>query len=135
MIMAARAQRAAILVLLGAGGLPTLAGCLVDDPPDPRSAPLEVVLDGCQLNRPDVEAGPHEISIIGEGRLSVTDEAGAEVLEAGGMQVPENAPAATVMPEGYPPTLLSTPQTYTFTCTVGSTVTSSTLESLPAADE
>ncbi|MGC5585419.1 hypothetical protein [Ornithinimicrobium sp. W1665] len=86
------------------------------------------------MNRPDVQAGSHEISIIGEGRLSVTDEAGTEVLEAGGMQIPQNAPAVTVMPEGYPPTLVSTSQTYTFTCTVGSKVTSATLESLPASN-
>ncbi len=122
------------MVLLGTGALVTLQGCLGDAPPDPRSAPLEVVLDGCHVNRPDVQAGSHEISIIGEGRLSVTDEAGTEVLEAGGMQIPQNAPAVTVMPEGYPPTLVSTSQTYTFTCTVGSKVTSATLESLPASN-
>jgi hypothetical protein len=93
------------------------------------------VLDGCLLNRPDVQAGRHELFIIGEGRLSVTDEAGAEVLEAGSMQVPQDAPTATVLPEGSPPTLISTTQTYTFTCTVGSDVTSATLESMPAPDE
>lgn len=135
MIGAARAGRAATMALVGAGALVTLQGCLGDEPPDPRSAPLEVVLDGCRLNRPDVEAGSHEISIIGEGRLRITDEAGAKVLEAGGMQIPENAPAVTAMPEGYPPTLVSTSQTYTFTCTVGSKVTSATLKSLPAANQ
>lgn len=97
------------LILTGA-----LGGCLGDPPPDPATAPLEVVLDGCALNRPDVAPGTHQLALVGSGELVVDDESGQEVhrTESGGELVTE---------EG----------TYTFTCTVGDDTSTTTLESAP----
>lgn len=82
---------------LGAVGLCTLlAGC-GDPPPKPSVAPVEVVLKGCQLNRPSVAAGVHDVSVIGTGSARILDGAGATVLErAGG----EPSPAAVTMKAG-----------------------------------
>jgi hypothetical protein len=48
-----------------------LTGCFGDSPPDPGSAPLEVVVgssmkpeEPCLLNRPEVAAGQHEVSLL-----------------------------------------------------------------------
>lgn len=50
-----------------------LAGCFGDPPPDPRTAPLEVVVGSltrpdqpCILNRDEVRSGAHEVSVIVE---------------------------------------------------------------------
>jgi hypothetical protein len=86
-----------------------LTACLGDPPPDPETAPLEVVLDGCVLNRDEVAAGPHEVALVGDGRLVVTDEDGDEVLSLPGGSAE----------------LVTTTQTYTFTCTVGDEESSS----------
>ena len=61
-----------------------LAGCAGDPEPDPSSAPLELVLDQCTLNRPSVAAGPHTMAVVGKGRATVTDPHGAVVLTAPG---------------------------------------------------
>ena len=91
-----------------------LSACLGDPPPDPATAPLEVVLEGCRLNRDEVGAGRHEVSVIGEGRLSVQDAAGSEVLsvDGGGMA-----------------SLTTTEQTYTFRCQRGDEESSTQLMS------
>lgn len=94
-----------------------LAGCLGDPSPNPETAPLEVVLDGCVLNRTEVAAGSHEVALIGTGRLIVTDQAGKQVLS---------------LPNGAAQ-LLTSAQSYTFTCTVGTDRTSTTLKSVPAS--
>lgn len=57
-----------------------LTACLGDPPPEPATAPLEVVMDTCGLNRDQVAPGTHDVSIVGAGQLVVTDEAGTEVL-------------------------------------------------------
>jgi len=92
-----------------------LSGCFGDPPPDPATAPLEVVLDGCLLNRDEVAAGPHDVSVVGDGELVVEDESGAEVLTGGG-------------------TLVTSEGTYTFICTVGADEWSVVLRSVAAED-
>lgn len=57
----------------------TLSGC-GDPAPDPAEAPIEVVLDGCELNRSTVAPGSHEVSVIGTGRLEILDASGKTVL-------------------------------------------------------
>lgn len=104
-------------LLLGACVVAALTACLGDPPPDPASAPLEVVLDGCGLNRDEVAVGSHDVALVGEGELVVTDARGQEVLS---------------LPGGSP-TLVTTVQTYTFTCSVGDEDTTTTLESVASA--
>lgn len=71
--------RGATRLLASGCALPIVAGCLGDPPPDPATALLEVVLDGCVLNRHEVAPGPHEVALVGSGRLLVTDESGEQV--------------------------------------------------------
>lgn len=92
----------------------SVAGCLGDPPPDPATAPLEVVLDGCQLNRDEVAPGTHEVALVGEGRLVVEDESGSEVLRL----------------EGGAGSLVTTAQTYALTCTVDGSASTATLRSV-----
>ena len=80
-----------------------LGGCVGDPEPDPSIAPLEVVLDGCQLNRESVAAGGHTLAVVGRGRATVTDPRGAVVLTAPGG---EEAPAGIELAGG----------TYAVTC-------------------
>lgn len=61
----------------------------------------------------------HDVALVGTGRLLVTDEAGEQVLSLPGAAAD----------------LVTTTQTYTFTCTVGTEVTSTTLESVSASRE
>lgn len=83
--------------------LPVVAACLGDPPPDPAVAALEVIVSSrsqpeqpCLLNRTQVAAGEHEVTLVGEsGPASVVfrTAAGAEVFrgavgEGGGEQVP-----------------------------------------------
>jgi hypothetical protein len=95
------------LVLAAAGLL--LTGCFGDAPPDPASAPLEVVIGSsqqpdqpCILNREEVAAGEHEVAVIdesgGPGRVVVRDPTGAAVfeLEAGVESVAAQGSAALV---------------------------------------
>lgn len=68
-----------------------VAGCFGDPPQDPDEAPLEVVVDGrqrpdepCQLNRSEVGAGTHDITVIAEGgpaAVRIRDTNDAVVLE------------------------------------------------------
>ena len=69
-----------------------------DPPPDPSTAPLEVVVndaeDGrCILNREDVAAGVHEFVVIAEGSgatVELRDQTGQTVFQ------PEDPPASAV---------------------------------------
>lgn len=66
------------------------AACFGDPPPDPDVAPLEVVVDSsqqpdqpCLLNRSEVGAGTHEVSVIAEGgaaTVRILDSAGEVVF-------------------------------------------------------
>jgi len=93
-----------------------LSGCFGDPPPDPATAPLEVVLDGCLLNRDEVAAGPHDVAVVGDGDLVVQDASGAEVLAGGG-------------------TLVTREGTYTFVCTIGSGESTATLRSVAESED
>lgn len=73
-----------------------------------------MVLDTCTLNRPEVEAGIHNVAVVGPGQLVITDEAGNEVLS---LTADGNADVTT------------TSQTYTFTCITGSGRGTTNLES------
>lgn len=100
-----------------------LGGCFGDAPPDPATAPLEVVLDQCQLNRPQVAPGRHRVDAIryegdGPGRVVVTDENGEVILGVASGGASE---------------LTTTEQTYTFTCTVSGETNTAILESTPDA--
>ncbi|GAA1758313.1 hypothetical protein [Nostocoides vanveenii] len=69
-----------------------VSGC-GDPPPDPSVAPIEVVLDGCQLNRPSVAAGTHDVSVVGTGSVRILDTRGATVVERNNGE-PEPTPVA-----------------------------------------
>lgn len=71
-------------VLTAAAALAVMAGCMGDPPPAPETAPLEVVLESCTLNRPSVKAGGHDVAVVGSGRATFTDPAGSVVLTAPG---------------------------------------------------
>lgn len=90
-----------------------------DPPPDPETAPLEVVIDGCELNRDEVAEGSHDVALVGDGALTVTDARDQEVLS---------------LPGGSR-TLVTTVQTYTFTCSVDDTQTTSTLKSVASSSQ
>lgn len=102
---------------LGAGALAGLGACMGDPAPDPATAPLEVVLDGCVLNRDEVAAGTHDVAVVGGGSLVVTDEGGSQVLSLTG---------------GHKQ-LVTSAQTYSFTCTVDGVEATATLRSVPAS--
>lgn len=107
------ARRHSARALMSAAILVAVTGCLGDPPPDPETAPLEVVLDTCALNRPEVGAGIHNVAVVGPGQLVITDEAGNEVLSL----TAGNADLTT------------TSQTYTLTCITGSSRATAELES------
>jgi hypothetical protein len=84
--------RIALRPVLTAAGLLMLAGCFGDAPPDPASAPLEVVVrssqlpdEPCLLNREEVAAGEHDLTVIDEGSgpssVVVRDPTGAVVFD------------------------------------------------------
>jgi hypothetical protein len=81
---------AALASLCAAAAVATLGACTGGDPaPEPRDAPLEVVLDGCRVNRESVAAGGHDVTVVGRGRATVTDPQGSVVLTApGGEEAP-----------------------------------------------
>jgi hypothetical protein len=88
-----QARRSPVRVGLAAPALATLvvvlAGCAGDPEPEPSSAPLELVLESCRLNRASVTAGGHTLAVLGQGRATVTDPQGAVVLTApGGEEAP-----------------------------------------------
>lgn len=106
-------RRISATALLTAAILVAATGCLGDPPPDPEIAPLEVVLDTCTLNRPEVGSGIHNVAVVGPGQLVITDETGNEVLTL----TAGNADLTT------------TSQTYTLTCITGSSKTTAKLKS------
>lgn len=78
---------ATVTVLPAALGL-TACG---DPPPPANVAPIEIVLDGCALNRESVAAGTHEIAVVGSGEATVTGPGGAPTFRiAGGMSEPQS---------------------------------------------
>ena len=113
MTRSSRARRNSVMAILGASILVTGTACLGDPPPDPETAPLEVVLETCTLNRPQVGAGIHNVAVVGPGQLIITDEAGNEVLSL----TAGNADLTT------------TSQVYTLTCITESDRNTTTLES------
>jgi hypothetical protein len=85
-------ERIALRSVLAASAVLLLAGCLGDAPPDPASAPLEVVVrssqlpdEPCLLNREEVAAGDHEVTVFDEsgetGTVVLRDPTGAVVFE------------------------------------------------------
>ncbi len=103
----ARAAVFAVAALAALAALTGLAGCAGDPEPDPSTAPLELVLEQCTLNRPSVAAGSHTVAVVGKGRATVTDPQGAVVLTApGGEEQPAEVQLAagtygvTCEPEG-----------------------------------
>jgi hypothetical protein len=72
---------AAALALAALAGL---TGCGGAAEPKPSSNGLEVVLEGCRINRSSVPAGAHTVRVLGSGRATVTDPQGAVVLTAPG---------------------------------------------------
>lgn len=115
------AARTRIGVILVAFGAVALTGCFGDPAPNPAEAPLEVVVEGCVLNRANVAPGMHEVSVLNHaekqpGELVVSGEDGTEVLR---------------LSVGGTAQLLTTDQAYTFRCSVGVDQSSSTLESKP----
>lgn len=77
--------------------LAALGGCAGDPEPAPSTAPLEVVLEQCALNRSTVAAGGHSLAVVGRGRATVTDPRGEVVLTAPGG---EEAPAELQLTAG-----------------------------------
>lgn len=73
-----------LALALSALALSAVTGCMGDPPPAPESAPLELVLDSCSLNRPSVKAGAHAMAIVGQGRVTLSDPKGNVVLTARG---------------------------------------------------
>jgi hypothetical protein len=89
--------------------LPTALGLTAcgDPPPAPNVAPIEIVLDGCVLNRESVAAGTHEIAVVGSGEATVTGPGGAATFTlTGGMPEPRSIEMST--------------GSWTVTCTVAS---------------
>ena len=87
-----------------------LTACLGDPPPDPATAPLEVVVGGaqqpdepCLLNRNEVAAGEHEVSVIAEAAgpagVVLRDPTGAVVFESEA-GASEAAPAPVALSPG-----------------------------------
>ena len=104
---ALRTTRTVVFAVAALAVLTGLAGCAGDPDPDPATAPLELVLEQCTLNRPSVAAGPHTMAVVGKGRATVTDPQGAVVLTApGGEEQPAEVQLAagtygvTCEPEG-----------------------------------
>jgi len=66
-----------------------------------------VVVDGCRLNRTSVEAGEHDVAVVGPGTVVITGPDGAEagVVDSASGSVAGQVPAMP-MGEG----------TWTFTC-------------------
>jgi hypothetical protein len=99
--------RLRLLLVAPVAAVAALSGCVGDPEPDPSTAPLEVVLDGCQLNRESVAAGGHTLAVVGRGRATVTDPGGAVVLTAhggeetpAGIELASGTYAVTCEPEG-----------------------------------
>lgn len=79
-----------------------------------------MVLEGCVLNRSEVAPGTHEVVVVNfdkyqPGSLSISDKDGTGVL---------------TVAVGHSDQLVTTAQMYTFTCSVGSNKSTSTLHSI-----
>jgi hypothetical protein len=92
-----------------------LSGC-GDPAPDPAQAPIEVVLDGCELNRSAVAPGTHEVSIVGSGRLEILDASGSVVAT-----LSSPAPESVTLGE----------ESYTFVCETSGQTERARLDSDP----
>jgi hypothetical protein len=97
--------RAFLLSLIAAVGCLGLIGCFGDPPPDPATAPLEVVANDnagkCALNREEVAAGRHEVVVITEGiqaTVELHDESGKVLFRQKGDTWPQASEDET-MPE------------------------------------
>lgn len=90
----------------------SVSGCFGDPAPDPTTAPMEIVVDGCALNRSQVGAGTHDVSVVGAGEVEIVDAAGKVVLSL----------SSTTNGQGK---LTTTAQTYTVTCTTAAGVEAS----------
>ena len=93
-----------LLPLIGAVGFLGVTGCLGDPPPDPATAPLEVVASGndvgkCALNREEVAAGRHEVVVITEGTqatVELHDEGGKVLFRQKGDTWPQSSEDETM---------------------------------------
>lgn len=68
-----------VISLLGLTGCPSFG----DPAPDPSVAPLEIVVEGCVLNRESVAAGTHEVTVISQGQpatVRIVNESGQVVF-------------------------------------------------------
>lgn len=72
-------------------GIGLLSGCLGDQPPDPETQPLEIIVGNpdpkrgpCLLNVDEVGAGTHEVTplaLAGEARVRILDPLGVVVFK------------------------------------------------------
>lgn len=120
MMTVAAARAATTWAALAFVAAVVLGGCFGDPPPDPATAPLEVVVEGCVLNRPEVAPGAHAVAVVNHdklqpGQLVVSGEDGEQVLRV-------SIGSAEQL-------LVTTAQTYTFSCSVGGSQSTSTLVS------
>lgn len=90
-----------------------VTGCLGDPPPDPATAPIEIVVDDCAINRSEVGSGRHSVTVIGEGQVEIADASDEVVL-------------TVVSQDDGLGHLETSTQTYTVTCTSSSGGESST---------
>lgn len=102
---------------------------LGDPPPDPATAPLEVVANDsdaavCALNRDDLAAGRHEVMVITEGlpaTVEMRDAAGKVVFRRVGDTFPQGTEAeeeheAVPQPGGPPESVQLSAGEYTVVC-------------------
>lgn len=79
-------------------------------------------MDGCKLNRSEVSAGTHEVSVVGAGVVEISDASGQVVLSVSSQEVGQGQ-------------LATTAQSYTVRCTTSSGVESrAELDSAPAGE-
>ena len=86
-------RRPLLALLTVVAGPCVLAGC-GDPPPDPATAPIEVILPGCTVNRPSIAPGDHDLSVVGTGAVRVLGPDHSELLAVDG---PTSTPATLTM--------------------------------------